>query len=196
MTARKKKILITQVIIFLLAIFLLFFTYSSKELDEVKIESIKDTAKNNNTTENSNTFEDVEYKGIDFSGNRYTVKSKVGSFEIDTPEQINMEVMTVIFYFKDGRVLTVNSDKGKYNNKTLDIEMRDNIEGQLEKNYLYADNLDYISNKNLISVYGNVKSESENGKVAADLIELDMEKDTMNISMFGDKKVNVIMKKK
>ena len=107
-----------------------------------------------------------------------------------------MEVMTVIFYFKDGRVLTVNSDKGKYNNKTLDIEMRDNIEGQLEKNYLYADNLDYISNKNLISVYGNVKSESENGKVAADLIELDMEKDTMNISMFGDKKVNVIMKKK
>ena len=173
----------------------MFFTYSSKDLDEVEIESIKDIAKSNNSNENNNTFEDVEYKGIDFSGNRYTVKSKIGSFEIDTPEQVNMEIMTVIFYFKDGRVLTVNSDKGKYNNKTLNIEMRDNIVGQLEKNYLYGDNLDYISNKNLISVYGNVKSESENGNVAADLIELDMEKETMNISMFGDKKVNVIMKK-
>lgn len=195
MTTRKKKILLIQIIIFILAVVLLFFTYSSKDLDEVEIESIKDIAKSNNSNENNNTFEDVEYKGIDFSGNRYTVKSKIGSFEIDTPEQVNMEIMTVIFYFKDGRVLTVNSDKGKYNNKTLNIEMRDNIVGQLEKNYLYGDNLDYISNKNLISVYGNVKSESENGNVAADLIELDMEKETMNISMFGDKKVNVIMKK-
>lgn len=195
MTTRKKKILLIQIIIFILAVVLLFFTYSSKDLDEVEIESIKDIAKSNNSNENNNTFEDVEYKGIDFSGNRYTVKSKIGSFEIDTPEQVNMEIMTLIFYFKDGRVLTVNSDKGKYNNKTLNIEMRDNIVGQLEKNYLYGDNLDYISNKNLISVYGNVKSESENGNVAADLIELDMEKETMNISMFGDKKVNVIMKK-
>jgi LPS export ABC transporter protein LptC len=194
-TTRKKKILLIQIIIFILAVVLLFFTYSSKDLDEVEIESIKDIAKSNNSNENNNTFEDVEYKGIDFSGNRYTVKSKIGSFEIDTPEQVNMEIMTLIFYFKDGRVLTVNSDKGKYNNKTLNIEMRDNIVGQLEKNYLYGDNLDYISNKNLISVYGNVKSESENGNVAADLIELDMEKETMNISMFGDKKVNVIMKK-
>ena len=148
MTTRKKKILLIQIIIFILAVVLLFFTYSSKDLDEVEIESIKDIAKSNNSNENNNTFEDVEYKGIDFSGNRYTVKSKIGSFEIDTPEQVNMEIMTLIFYFKDGRVLTVNSDKGKYNNKTLNIEMRDNIVGQLEKNYLYGDNLDYISNKN------------------------------------------------
>ena len=167
MTTRKKKILLIQIIIFILAVVLLFFTYSSKDLDEVEIESIKDIAKSNNSNENNNTFEDVEYKGIDFSGNRYTVKSKIGSFEIDTPEQVNMEIMTLIFYFKDGRVLTVNSDKGKYNNKNLDMEFKKNVKGKYLSSDLFAEKAFYSNSNSYLSISENVRVNDVKGNLIA-----------------------------
>ena len=36
-----------------------------------------------------------------------------------------MEGMKATFYFKDGKILRVSGEKGKYNNKTNDMEFRE-----------------------------------------------------------------------
>ena len=47
--------------------------------------------------------------------------------------------------------------------------------------------------KNLLTIYGNVKTESIKGNISADNIEIDISKRTVDLSMFGKGEVKVIM---
>ena len=109
MTDRKKKILLIQILIFISAVLLLYFTYSNKNgsLDSSKaIKPIEnEPIQEGNDKKKSNRFENVEYKGVDLNGNRYVINSKIADFELEKPELINMDIMSAVFYFKDGTVL-------------------------------------------------------------------------------------------
>lgn len=194
MTSRKKKILSIQILILFLASSLIYFTYYNHEkLESEMIKKIpnKTSADSGDSSNLTNTFEDIEYKGIDLNGNRYIIKSEDANFEISQPELINMRIMQAIFYFKDGKVLTVYGDYGTYNNITKDMEFRDNIEAIYEKNYLYADNLDYYNSKSSLRIYGNVSTESIQGNIMADKLDFDLSLQTLDISMFDKDQVNV-----
>ena len=196
---RKKKILLIQIIIFFISITLLFFTYYGKNnfsFETEKKSPIKVDSKNKNKKSKTNNFENIEYKGIDLNGNRYSIKSEKANFEIDKPELINMKVMKAIFYFKDGTILNVIGDHGVYNNKTNDMLFRDNIEAIYQNNYLYADKLDYLNSEGLLTIYGNVRTESIQGNIKADNLEFDLTSQTLDISMFKDDRVNVDLKGK
>ena len=198
MTKRKKKILIVQTGIFILAFLLIYFTYYNKETTKVeKNEVVTNEEKSqlaNVEKDKSNTFENVEYKAIDLNGNRYVIKSEKADFELEKPELINMKIMSAIFYFKDGTILKVKGNYGTYNNKTNDMRFKENIIVEYEDSYLYSNNLDYLNTKNLLSIYGNVHSESIQGKLKADNLKFDLSKKTLDISMFDDKQVNVTVK--
>ena len=142
-------------------------------------------------SQNINTFENIEYKGIDLNGNRYVIMSEKASFDVNKPELIDMKIMSAIFYFKDGTILRVRGDYGTYNNKSNDMEFRENIIANYIDNNLYADNLDYLNSKNLLTIYGNVKTESIKGNISADNIEIDISKRTVDLSMFGNGEVKV-----
>ena len=107
-----------------------------------------------------------------------------------------MKVMKAIFYFKDGTILNVIGDHGVYNNKTNDMLFRDNIEAIYQNNYLYADKLDYLNSEGLLTIYGNVRTESIQGNIKADNLEFDLTSQTLDISMFKDDRVNVDLKGK
>jgi len=196
-THRKKRVLIIQIIIFVVASFLIFITYYKKD-DDLKskkssdlIQSTTEAEKDKESDSNVNTFKDIEYKGIDLNGNRYVIMSEIASFDINEPELINMKIMSAIFYFKDGTILRVKGDYGTYNNKTNDMEFRENIIAEYMDNLLHANNLDYFNTKNLLTIYGNVKTESIKGDIVADKVELDLSKQTVDMSMFGKGEVEV-----
>lgn len=194
MTLRKKKIIILQLIIFVFGVLVLYFTYGKKKTETVISTSDRKLIEERLSKDEEdpiNTFENVEYSGIDLNGNRYTVKSEVANFENETPEIINMTVMSGIFYFKDGTILYIKSDRGIYNNKTFDIKFRDNIKANYENEELNADNLDYFNSKSFLSIYGNVKTESIKGTILADKIDFDLNLQTLKINMYDDKKVKV-----
>ena len=195
MTNRKKKILLAQDFIFIVAISLLFFTYTSKDEGKISPVITKNLPSNQEINKSKkNYFEDVEYKGIDLNGNRYVIESEVADFELDNPELINMKIMSATFYFKDGTILTVKGDYGNYNNITNDMEFRENIKAVYADNILFADNLDYLNLKNKITIYGNVKSESINGNIQADKLVFDLSAKTLDVSMFDQDKINVNIK--
>lgn len=196
MTNRKKNILLIQALIFITAILLIYYTYGNKDQKFDNRNNISDIAKKKGSEKEedesqSNTFLDVEYKGVDLRGNRYEVRSEEANFKIDNPEIINMKVMTAIFYFKDGTVLKVKGDRGTYNNKNNDMSFRENVNAEYEKNYLFADNLDFFNTKNSLTIYGNVRTESIKGSMVADNLEFDLLKQTLDISMLGNKQIDM-----
>jgi len=195
-TNRKKNILLIQALIFITAILLIYYTYGNKGQKADNRNNISDIAKKGSSEKEgdesqSNTFLDVEYKGVDLRGNRYEVRSEKANFKINSPEIINMEVMTAIFYFKDGTILKVKGNRGTYNNKNNDMSFRENVNAEYEKNYLFADNLDFFNTKNSLTIYGNVRTESIKGSMVADNLEFDLLKQTLDISMLGNKQIDM-----
>ena len=193
MTKRKKKIILIQVLIFLLAVSLIYFTYYNK--DNIKVEETNKPIIKQDGKGLNNVFEDVEYSGIDLNGNRYVIQSEYADFNLEKPELINMKIMKTIFYFKDGTILIITGDYGKYNNKSNDIEFRSNVIAKYKDNIIFGDSLDFFNTKNYLTIYGNVKAEGIQGEVVADRLYLDLSKKTLDILMDTENKVNVKVRK-
>ena len=99
-----------------------------------------------------------------------------------------MQTMKTFFYFKDGSVLYVEGDSGTYNNKNKNMTFRENIIAEYQDNFLYADNLDYFNTKDLLNIYGNVRTESIQGEIIADNLKINLASQTLDVSMFDIKK--------
>jgi hypothetical protein len=187
---RKKKIFLIQFTIFLIASLLLYNTYRDKDQkikEEVKIEVETDA--------DTNSFSDVEYSGFDLNGNRYTLNAGKADFETETPQKINMLEVVAAFYLKDGEVLKVTSDKGLYNNITLDMRFENNVKATYLTDTLISDQLIYSNSNAKLLVSGNVRGESiDRGEFFADNLEYNLANKTLNFSMFGSNQVNIKIK--
>jgi len=200
-TARKRKLLTLQLVLFFIACTFIYFTYYyDKNIPQKQsnnlIENSTTSEKNQNEVMDTNKFKDVTYKGLDLNGNRYEIFASEADFKIENPELINMKIMSAKFYFKDGTILFVKGDWGIYNNVTNDMKFRDNIEAKYQENFVYADNLDYLNSKNLLNIYKNVRTESPEGNIVADNLKFDLLDKTLDISMFSSDQVNVKIKNK
>jgi lipopolysaccharide export system protein LptA len=74
------------------------------------------------------------------------------------------------------------------------MQFRENILAVYLNHNVYSDNLDFSNSKNLLTIYGNVKTESIEGNVEADNMIFDLAKQTLDISMFDEKRINVNLK--
>ena len=195
MSYRKRKLLFIQTLLLITALLLLyiFYYHGSKEADKsTSLNEKKEEVPDENVP---NYFEDVEYKGIDANGNRYLLVSKIASFNEDSPELINMIGMNATFYFRGGKVLTVTGEKGKYNNKTNDMNFRNNVKVTESNNIIFAENLDFFNVRKLIKVYGNVRGQSLDGIFTADILRLDIDNQAVDFSMINNEKVKINLKR-
>jgi len=187
---RRKKIILIQLIIFLVASFLLYNTYRDKK------ENTKEVSKTETETNpNTNSFTDIEYSGFDLNGNRYILEAAKADFKVETPEAINMKGVVANFYLKDDTVLRIISNEGFYNNITLDMEFRENVKATYLTNTLLSDQLTYSNSNGRLLASGNVRGESiEKGKIFADNAEYNLTNKTLDFSMFDNKQVNIKLK--
>ena len=136
---RKKRLRIIQVTLLILGIVTIIFTYyindnSSKNeiVSKVKQDEIKDLSKDND----KDIFYNIEYSGLDLNGNRYKLKSQEAFTKKDKQEIVYMKFVEAIFYFKDNTVLSVQSNEGIYNNRTLDMSFDGKVNASYEKSKL------------------------------------------------------------
>ena len=190
MTSRKKNLLFIQITIFLIAIALLYNTYSGNKKETevfVKIES--------ETSPDTNSFSDIEYSGFDLTGNRYVLQAKQADFRTETPELINMKGVTAKFYLKDSSILNVTSDEGLYNNITFDMNFEKNVQVDYLTHNLLSDSLSYSNSNAKLIATGNVRGESiEKGEFNADKVDYDLADKTLNLSMFGNEQIKLKLK--
>ena len=194
MSARKRKLIFIQTTLFFVAILLLYIFYYKGSVNNKTTEEIKIENESIEKLSEANFFENVEYKGIDANGNRYLLKSEIASFDKDEPELVNMVGMNASFYFKDGTILEVSGKKGVYNNKTNDMSFRDEVKVVQAENQISADNLDYFNLKRLINIYGNVVGKSLDGNFSSDILNLNIDDQSVDFLMNNDNQVKINLK--
>ena len=63
-----------------------------------------------------------------------------------------MKNVKAIFYFKDGTVLNVTSDMGLYNNETLDMNFKNNVEAVYQGSNLFAEKAVYSNSNSFLTI--------------------------------------------
>ena len=190
------KKIFSQLSLVLTAFILIFFIYFyGSDKENLNIETDKDSkiiSEDTSTSEKTNIFEDVEYKGVDQNGNKFVVKSEFSQFKIDKPEIINMENIVCYFYFKDGTILEIRSKSGMMNNLTYDLQFRNNVEMYYLDSILFSEKADYKNSESNLLVEENVIGKASRGNISADKLNFDIIDKKLTISMYNDlDRVNV-----
>ena len=203
MTDRKKKLRIIQISLLILGIIIIFFTYGEKnKFSDEKNNLFKFTEKNtekklkDTSEEDLNTFYNIEYSGLDLSGNRYILKSEKAISSNKNSELIDMTGVKAFFYFKDDTILTVSSDHAIYNNKTLDMLFKKNIIAIYENSKLTADKADYSNTLGLLTISDKVKVIDYRGSLDADKLTFDLNNQTLNVASYNNDSINADIKLK
>tara|TARA_Y100000768_G_scaffold217079_1_gene163645 strand:+ start:855 stop:1475 length:621 start_codon:yes stop_codon:yes gene_type:complete len=202
MALNKKKFnkrKVVQLSLFLTGFLIIFLTYfisfekKDESISKLEMESEiikKDDAIGDDETM-VNTFEDVQYKGLDANGNRFVIDADFANFEAETPEIVKMEKIICTFYFKDGTNLKIVSNYGIYNNITNDMEFSDQVKMNYLENVLHSEKANFFNKKNQIMIQGNVKTASPDGNLTADKLDFNLIDKKLKISMYNDEKVNI-----
>ncbi len=193
MINRKKKVRLIQLSLLIICSLIIFNTYFIKK-DEVneKIISSDELQKINkdlNDNEENDIFYNVQYSGLDLAGNRYVLKSKEAIANKEVQEIVEMKYVNAVFYFKDNTTLFVVSDKGTYNNKSLDMVFEKNIKANYEDSELYGDKIVYLNSKKTLIISENVKISDIRGTMRAEKLQFDLDKKTLDISS-DENKIN------
>ena len=193
MIERKKKLRITQFILLISGLLIIFFTYINKEKlpseQFINIETQEKIEKQLSNQE-GDVFFDIQYNGQDRAGNRYVLKSKEAITDKLNQERIKMKNVEAIFYFKDDTILKVWSEEGTYNNKTLDMIFKKNIKALYEGSELYAQRADFSNSNGYLTITEDVKVKDFRGTMVADKLLFDIKKQTLDIASFNDGKIN------
>ena len=195
MMDRKKKIRIIQLSLLVIGTIIIFLTYSdkNKNFNEQIISKAAQEKVNERLADQSqdgDVFYNIEYSGLDLAGNRYILKSKEAINSKANEEITKMKSVEANFFFKDDTILRVKSEKGIYNNKTLDMVFTDNVEAFYEENELFATKAEYSNSKSFLIISGDVKVKSNQGTIVADSLLFDIKKQTLNIASLDNDKIN------
>ena len=194
MIERKKKLRIIQISLLVLGLLIIFFTYVKKDNTSFeKIITSENQKKIKQQMENQtegDIFYNIEYSGLDLSGNRYILKSKEATTDEKNQDMVNMKFVTAKFYFKDGTVLNIASEAGVYNNKTLDMFFDGNVKANYIDSKLSADKAEYSNSKSFLIITNNVTIQDSRGSMVADKLFFDIKKQTLKIAAFKENKIN------
>ena len=157
MIERKKKLKIIQFSLLIIALVIIFTTYSNKNKNDPKqsFSNINEENKNLISSEQNdeiNVFFNIEYSGIDLSGNRYILRSEEAKSKKLDQEIIEMKGVTANFYFKDDTMLEIKSKLGVYNNKTLDMKFSDDIVANYNNSILHANEAEYLNSDGSLKI--------------------------------------------
>ena len=109
-----------QAILLLVGVLLILFTYFYPNIVKKDIE--KDLSELPEVSEKNTTyFENLRYEGLFNLDKTFIVKSKKAYIDNEEPDIVHMTDMHVILYLKDGRIVNITSDGGKYNKISYDI---------------------------------------------------------------------------
>ena len=192
---RKKKLRIRQFFLLILGSLVIIFTYTNiQKKSETGIITQKDQAKielqASDLTKGKDIFYNIEYTGLDFSGNRYILKSKEAVNEKTDPAIVLMKYVEAPFFFKDDTVLTVKSNNGKYNNKTLDMSFSNKVEAKYLDSELFAKKAEYSNSRSFLIISENVRVKDTRGTIVADKLLFDIKNQKLNIEAFKNNKIN------
>ena len=132
----------------------------------------------------SNIISDLSYKNIDHKGNIFNINSKITKIFEDKEDLNFMEVVVARIFLLDGRVIEIFADKAIYNTINYNTEFVGNVFVVEDENEITSNNLDFIFDKNLITIYNNVKYKGYNKFLTADKVDINLLNHKVNVYMY------------
>ena len=132
----------------------------------------------------SNIISDLSYKNIDHKGNIFNIDSKITKIFEDKMDLNFMEVVVARIFLLDGRVIEIFADKAIYNTINYNTEFVGNVLVVEDESKITSNNLDFIFDKNLITIYNNVKYKGYNKFLTADKVDISLLNHKVNVYMF------------
>ena len=133
----------------------------------------------------SNIISDLSYKNIDHKGNIFNINSKITKIFEDKEDLNFMEVVVARIFLLDGRVIEIFADKAIYNTINYNTEFAGNVLVVEDENKITSNNLDFIFDKNLITIYNNVKYKGYNKFLTADKVDINLLNHKVNVYMYN-----------
>ena len=176
-------------IIFILILLLLIIfdlNKNNNELIKEKKEIVQEEIKN------SNVIKDVEYKSKDSSGNEYILKASEGVIDQNNSNIIYLTTINAVIKLKDYNSIDISSNFGKYSIYNFDTIFSKNVIIKYLDNIIMGEYLEFSLNKNLMTISRNVVFKNNKSSLKADVIEVDIKKKDIKISMYEEnKKINI-----
>ena len=142
--------------------------------------------------ENSNVIKDVEYKSKDSSDNEYILRASKGIIDQNNSNIIYLTTIDAIIKLRDYNTIDISSNFGKYNIDNFDTIFSKNVIIEYLDNIITGDYLEFSLNKNLMTISRNVVFKNNKSSLKADVIEVDIKKKDIKISMYEEnKKINI-----
>ena len=191
MTNKKKIFQFSLVFIGLLIIFFTYFFNLEKKQPSEVVNETKTKENEEFLEEGVNRFENVEYKGIDNTGNKFTIGSQFAEFKKEKPELIFMENVECFFTFKDNTVLLISSKKGIYNNISNDMQFSEDVKMDYLENTIFSDRANFNNYENQLLIAGNVRGDGPTTNLKADELDFDLNTKDLKISMYSEERVKI-----
>ena len=200
---RKRKLRTYQTLFLLIGLGIILLVYSKIDLPNKKKiissdlqKKIDSKIQSNKNSSDTNIFYNVEYSGFDLEGNRYKISSNEAINSSVDLNLVEMKGVFAVFIFKDGTKLDISSEKGSYNNSTLDMEFRNDVKAVYEDSKLYANKAEFLNSKNSLIMSNNVKVVDTRGTMNADKLVFDIKKKSLNITSDNNDVVKTKVNKK
>ena len=158
-------------LVFLIIISLfLFFKYFKKS----NLESEIKTKFEKPQVANESMIEDLKYFSIDKQGNEYKIEAKKGNIDKSNPDIIYLENVEALIQLQKSNVILIRSKFAKYNTKNYDTLFNEAVSVDYNEHLLKSEFLDLSFEKNLVSIYDNVRYLSGISSLSADKAEIDI----------------------
>ena len=186
---QKAQLVLISIGLLLILLTYLYYPYMNKNKLQDDQFVQKDSEKTLN--EAQSTFENVEYEGITSTMQRFSVKSESAYILDKNPDLVFMKKMRVELYLKDGRIVTIISDRGRYHKESHDCWFEENVVADDGETKIFANNLDLLATENFVKIYQQVKLIHPTGTLQADQVDYDFETKYFKVSMFDEKIVKM-----
>ena len=186
---------IFQVFLILLVLLLsIFFYFNYFYKKDTKLKSKQDEIANTNLSESTvgTTIKEILYESYDNEGNKFTIKSKSGTFDEKKMDEINMINVEAKIDLANGTFIRLVSDTAKYNSSNSNTKFIKNVRLGYLGHKINSDNIDVIFTESKIEAYNNLIYRNSDIKISADKVELNLITKNTKIFMFDNSKVKII----
>ena len=183
----KKKSLQLSLIILLILSSIVFYkkffnkniSLTEKKTNEKEITDNDDVNKN----KNSNVIETLKYISQDLIGNTYIINADSAKFEKDKVDSIILFEVSAEIIRQDNEIIKIYSKTADYNKKNNDTIFKNSVSIEYGDQIIRSEVVKLNFSENLIEIIENVHYMSDNTKIYADKVELDLLRKKMKISM-------------
>ena len=134
-------------------------------------------------TSASSVIDNLSYKNIDYKGNVFTINAETTKIFSKQKEKNFMKTVVARIFLIDGKVIKVYSDNAIYNMNNYNTKFFGNVVVVESENKITSNNLDFFFDKNLITIYNDVKYKGYNKFLVADKVDINLLDQKMNIYM-------------